>query len=114
MEVMKDENSQSVGELNAVIESAGTPAAKKISGVELREKVLEPYYIVGDYNGFSIYEETKGKSHKLLGPMPQVQQAVMDIIKRKVGHLDTVMTLDEYNTWIQNMIAFLQPKSIVQ
>lgn len=84
-----------------------TPKEQKISGIEIRDVALDPYHVVADYHGFHVYEGNKKHSGT---PFPGEQQALLDIIKRKIANTNRAMSLSEFNDYVGRIYNSLIPK----
>lgn len=84
-----------------------SPKEQKVSGIEIRDVALDPYHVVADYHGFHVYEGNKKHSGT---PFPGEQQALLDIIKRKIANTNRTMTLNEFNDYVGGIYNSLIPK----
>lgn len=72
----------------------------------IKDEILNPWYIVHDYNGYSVFEGINGK--RLYGPTKDLNESLMDILKRQSGESTDQMTLKEYVVWQNNRFKAMQ------
>ncbi len=72
---------------------------KSIQGILIEDKVLSPYSVQFDYNGFYVYRGVK----KLMDKPTGMNECLQEIYKRKLADVNKKMTLKEFTEYSQEL-----------